>query len=334
MINVAIVGLGWWGRRIVASLDGQSEKLRIVLAVDARADAAAELPESQRPRTVTELNDALADDTIDAIILATPHSLHEEQILRCAEAGKHVFSEKPLTLTTASAKRVVAACNAANVVLGVGHMRRYEPALVEIKRLVDSGELGTLMHVESNFSHDLLADVDPADWRASADESPIPALSAMAIHLTDAYLHLFGPIEEVYALSTSRAGRWGAGDVLTVQFRFASGMTGSLSTLLVTPMYVRFQVFGGDAWVEALSDVHPGSEGVTRLTISRSGTERTSSELHSIDTVRANLEAFADAVEGRTPYPFTSAEKIGNVAVMEAVIQSAATNLPVSVEAA
>ncbi|MGI9258436.1 MAG: Gfo/Idh/MocA family protein, partial [Gammaproteobacteria bacterium] len=278
-IDVAIVGLGWWGRRIVSSLH-ESDKLRVSLAVDARADALDELPEEQRPRLVSELDDALTDDKIDAVILATPHSLHEEQILRCAFAEKHVFSEKPLTLTAAGAERVVAACDDSNVVLGVGHMRRYEPALVEIKRLIDAGELGTLMHVESNFSHDLLADVDPADWRASADESPIPALSAMAIHLTDAYLHLFGPIEEVYALSTSRAGRWGSGDVLTIQCRFASGMTGSLSTILVTPMYVRFQVFGADAWVEALSDVHPGAEGVTRLAVSRSGAERVSSELH------------------------------------------------------
>lgn len=330
MIDVAVVGLGWWGRRIVASLHGNSDKLRITLAVDSRANALDELPEAQRPRLVTELDDALANDDIDAVILATPHSLHEEQILRCAFADKHVFAEKPLTLTAEGAERVVAACEDAEVVLGVGHMRRFEPALVEIKRLIDTGELGTLMHVESNFSHDLLADVDPGDWRASANESPIPALSAMAIHLTDAYLHLFGPIKEVYALSTSRAGRWGSGDVLSIQFRFASGMTGSLSTILVTPMYVRFQVFGHNAWVEALSDVHPGAEGVTSLTVARSGAERTTSELHSIDTVRANLEAFADAIDGRAPYPFTNDEKIGNVAVMEAVIESARTGLPVS----
>ena len=242
---------------------------------------------------------------------------------------KHVFSEKPLTLNRAGAERVVAACEEAGVVLGVGHMRRYEPALSRMKQLVEQGDLGTLMHVESNFSHDLLANVDTADWRASAAESPIPALSAMAIHLTDAYLHLFGEIGEVYAYSTSRAGNWGAGDVLTVLFQFVSGMTGSLSTILVTPMFIRFQIFGSEAWVEASSDVHPGQEGITKLTIARTGSPHDVEELKSIDTVRANLEAFADAVDGRAPYPFTSAEKIGNVAVMEAIIESARTGKPV-----
>ncbi len=330
MIDTAIVGLGWWGRHIVGSLHDRSDKLRIVLGVDQRADALDELPETQRPRLVAELETALADPDIEAVILATPHSLHEQQIVRCAAAGKHVFVEKPLALNKASASRALAACEAANAVLGVGHMRRYEPALVEIKRLVDSGELGTLMHVESNFSHDLLANVDSNDWRASASESPLPALSAMAIHLTDAYLHLFGPISEVYAHSTQRLGNWGSGDVLTVQFRFESGMTGSLSTILVTPMYVRFQVFGSEAWVESLSDVHPGQEGVTRLTVARSGEARQTQELHSIDTVLANLESFADAVEGRAPYPFTRAQKLGNIAVMDAIIESARTGRPVA----
>lgn len=328
MIDSAIVGLGWWGRRIISSLHGHSDKLRVVLGVDPCADALDEVPREQRPRPATDLDTALADPGIDAIILATPHSLHEEQIVRCAAAGKHVFAEKPLTLDKAGARRAIDACENANVVLGVGHMRRYEPALVEIKRLVEAGELGTLMHVESNFSHDLLANVDPKDWRASESEPPIPALSAMAIHLTDAYLHLFGPIAEVYAHSTNRCGR--LGDALAVQLRFESGMTGSLSTILVTPMYVRFQVFGAEAWVESLSDVHPGQEGITRLTVARTGEDRQTQELDYVDTVLANLEAFADAAEGRAPYPFTSAEKLGNIAVMEAIVESARTAQPVA----
>ncbi len=330
MINAAIVGLGWWGQRIVSSLHGSSDKIRIVLGVDQRPDAGNKLPQEMRPHLVTNLHEALVNPKIDAVILATPHSLHEEQILRCAAASKHVFCEKPLALSKASAERARAACDAADVLLGIGHMRRYEPSLTAIKRLVDKNKLGSLMHVEANFSHDVLANLDPADWRAAAAESPIPALSGMAIHLTDAYIYLFGPIDEVFAYSTKRCSNWGSGDTLTAQFRFESGMTGSLSTILVTPMYVRFQVFGAEAWVEALSDVHPGQKGTTRLTIARTGKERQVQELNYVDTVLTNLEAFADAVEGRAPYPFTRVQKLGNVAVMEAIIKSARTGQPVT----
>jgi len=105
-------------------------------------------------------------------------------------------------------------------------------------------------------------------------------------------------------------------------------MTGALSTILVTPMYVRFQVFGSSAWVEARSDVHPGKDGITTLTIARSGAAKQVVELNAIDTVVTNLEAFAKAVENRAPYPFTRAEKLGNVAVMEAIVKSVGSGSP------
>jgi predicted dehydrogenase len=328
MIRVGVVGLGWWGQHILKSIQVRSTELTVIAAADPRTSALDAVDSDLRVPVSPSLDDLLNNADIDAIILATPHSLHEEQIIRVAKARKHVFCEKPLALTKDSAERAIYACETANVILGVGHMRRFEPAMVEIKQLIDSGELGTLMHVEANFSHDLLGDVDPADWRASELESPIPALSAMAIHLTDAYLHLFGPISEVFANSTSRLSLWGSGDTLAVQFRFESGMTGSLSTILVTPMCIRFQVFGSKAWVEARSDIHPGQDGITTLTIARSGEAKQVFELQYEDTVVRNLEAFAMAVEKRAPYPFTRAEKLGNVAVMEAIVKSAGSRSP------
>ena len=331
MISAAIVGLGWWGRHIVASLN-ENDKLRITRGVEPRLDVLNLLPsEAQFPIT-SSLDDALRDDEVDAIVLATPHSTHEEQIIRSAQAGKHVFAEKPLTLTRDSAERAINACDRAGVVLGIGHERRFEPAMEAIEELVRSESLGTLMHVESNFSHDLLANVDPKDWRASPTESPIPALSAMGIHLTDAYIHLFGPIREVFAQTSQRHSRWGSGDTLSVQFLFASGLTGYLSSLLVTSMFVRFQVFGSSGWVEARSNVHPGQEGITRLSLSRSDQNPKVRELKYRDTVIANFEAFADAVAGGTPYPFSREEKLGNVATMEAIVESACTGTPVRVE--
>lgn len=330
MIRAGIVGLGWWGRHIAACLD-RSDKLKLVRGIDTAAEGRAELSAKLGIPITADLDDALEDDSVQAVVLATPHSLHEEQILRCAQAGKHVFAEKPLTLTHAGAKRAQQACDSAGVILGVGHERRFEPAFAELKRLVDGRELGTLMHVEANFSHDLLAKLKPGDWRASVRESPIPALSAMAIHLTDALLYLCGPIREVFAYSTRRLGNWGAGDVLSLQLEFESGLTASLSTILVTPMYVRFQVFGSKAWAEALSDVHPGQPGVTRLTVSRTGEARAVHELAYVDTVKINFEAFADAVAGIAPYPISAEEKLGNIAVMEAVIHSAHTGRPAPV---
>jgi predicted dehydrogenase len=104
-----------------------------------------------------------------------------------------------------------------------------------------------------------------------------------------------------------------------------------MSSILVTPMYVRFQAFGSKAWVEARSDTHPGQPGTTTLTLSRTGQERVVRDLEYIDTVQFNLDAFADAVTGVAPYPITSAEKLGNIAVMDAIVESVRTGQPVQV---
>jgi len=327
MIRAAVVGLGWWGRTIVERLQ-DSRKLQVVRAVDVRSDAARPFAAAHGLPLSSALDEALADPGIEAVILATPHSLHHAQVLAAAAAGRHVFCEKPLALRRADAEAMVRACRARGLVLGIGHERRFEPALIEVKRLIEAGALGTVMHIEANFSHDKLAGVPAGDWRASKVDSPIPAITGMGIHLTDAFIHMLGDVAEVFALTARRVLEAEGGDVASVQLRFASGATGFLSCILVTPLYLRFAVFGSDAWVEARNDTHPDTPGPVTLTLCRRGGAPESRRFEWTDTVRANLEAFADAIEGKA-YPFTDAEMIANVAVLEALCESADTGRPV-----
>jgi predicted dehydrogenase len=324
----AIVGLGWWGRTIVQRLK-DSDKLRLVRAVDVRPEAAGPFAAEHGLALSASLPEALADPAVEAVILATPHSLHKDQVLAAAEAGRHVFCEKPLALTATDARAMVEACRARGLVLGIGHERRFEPALIEMKRLIDTGALGTVLHVEANFSHDKLAQVPPDDWRASPVDSPIPPITGMGIHLTDAFIHMLGEIAEVHTVSARRVLAAKGGDVASVAVRFKSGATGHLSCILVTPLYLRFAVFGSKAWVEVRNETHPDTPGPTTLTLCRAGGTPESRHFAWTDTVRANLEAFAAAATGQAAYPFTDAEKIANIAVLDALCQSAATGRPV-----
>lgn len=197
--RAAIVGLGWWGRTIVGRMK-HSDRLRIVAAVEAQPEAHRDFAASHGLALYGDYASVLAAPEIDAVILCTPNGLHTEQVAQAAAAGKHVFCEKPLALTRAEAERSVAACREAGVVLGIGHERRFELAMQEVRRLVRDGALGTVMHAEANFSHDKLSNVPPGDWRRSAKESPAAGMTAMGIHLTDAYVSLFGPVEEVYEI--------------------------------------------------------------------------------------------------------------------------------------
>ncbi len=137
MISAAIVGLGWWGKTIARTLAGGG-KLRLVRAVDVDPRA-GDWAREQGLSFSTELSEALADPAVEAVILCTPHSRHREQILAAAKAGKHVFCEKPLALTRRDAVDCVDACAAAGRVLAIVHERRFEPPILELRRLAASG---------------------------------------------------------------------------------------------------------------------------------------------------------------------------------------------------
>ncbi len=321
MINATLVGFGWWGQYIINSLK-DSPKIRICDVIDVNPDPIRDLVSQYQATLSSDFDNALKNPDSDIVILATPHSLHEQQVIAAAKAGKHVFCEKPLGLTHASAARSIAACENAGVKLGIGHERRFEPALMEIKRMVDAGELGTIMHVESNFSHDKLANVDIKDWRASEVDAPAAGMTGMGIHLTDAYLNMFGPITEVYAQTAQRLVQSKSGDVVSVQVRFKSGVTGYLSAVLVTPLFLRYQVFGSKAWVEARNETHPDTKGVTHLTVYRTGVDPVETTFEWVDAVRENFHAFADYVAESGEYPFTTEQKLANISVLEAICSS------------
>jgi predicted dehydrogenase len=328
MMQAAIVGLGWWGKHIIRRLQG-SEALQIVLAIDANP-ALASFAQEHGIAFDEALDAALADPRIDEVVLATPPAAHVQQVEAVAAAGKHVFCEKPLALTQADAERAVAACRRAGVLLGIGHERRFEAGMIEIRRLVRSGALGTIMHVEANFSHDKLAAVAAGDWRASAKEAPSAGMTAMGIHLTDAFIELFGPVKDVYAANTSRVAFKDNGDVVSAHMRFEGGATGYLSAILVTPLYLRFTVFGSEGWVELRPQTHPDTPGPATLVTHYRDGRRDKVTYEWTDTVRTNLETFAWAAQGKQAYPFLESELVGNIAVLAAISRSAATGLPVT----
>lgn len=330
MIRAAVAGLGWWGKHIVRRMR-DSDALRVITAVEANESHAGFAAEHGISFT-TDFSAVLRDPAIDAVILCTPHTLHTQQVLAVAAAGKHVFCEKPLALTRADAERSVDACRRAGVMLGIGHERRYEPAMAEVRRLVREGALGTIMHVEANFSHDKLANVPAGDWRTSPKDAPAAGMTAMGIHLTDLFVDLFGPMSEVYAATTSRVAYPDNGDVISVHARFASGATGYLNAILVTPLYLRFTVFGSEAWVDVRNESHPDTPGgAIHLVLQHRDGRQETREYQWTDAVRENLEAFARAAEGKGEYPFTDAQKIANIAALEAIARSAATNAPVAI---
>src|SRR2546429_4021684 len=130
MIRAAIVGLGRWGRSLVASVQGKSAQLRFVRGHTRTRASAEDFCRQHDVPLVDSYKQILADPDVDAVVLATPHSLHASQIIAAAAAGKHIHVEKPIALDRASADRAVEAAHKAGVVLAVGYCRRVYPSIV------------------------------------------------------------------------------------------------------------------------------------------------------------------------------------------------------------
>ena len=325
LINTAIIGLGWWGTHIVNSLQGKSDKIRFSKAVDIVPDPKLSFAQSKGIEITNDFAHVLGDSAIEAVVIATPHSTHEEQIVAVAKAGKHVFCEKPLALTLASAQRSVYACEKAKVVLGIGHERRFEPAMQKISQLINKNELGKIMHVEANFSHDKLANMEAGNWRLSSVESPAAAMTATGIHITDSYVDLFGPVEQIFAMTSKRNPANTNGDILNFNIKFKSGATGTFNSVLETPLYIRYAVFGSKAWVEVRDYCHPSEAGNTDIFICRNEDKIEKVSCKTVDTVKLNFEAWADAIAGIADYPFTNKQNLENIAIFEAICQSVET---------
>ena len=329
-LTVGIVGFGWWGRHIATRL-AQHAGFNLCGVAEPTEALWSDI-RALETEAVPDLDALLAMNGIEAVILTSPNDLHDAQVAACAAAGVHVFCEKPLSLTAAGARASVDACERAGVVLGIGHERRFEPAIEALKTALDAGELGTIMHAELAFSHNKLKDLGPDSWRTSKRFAPAAGMTQMGIHLTDLLIWFFGPVARVHAITADRELGWETGDIVTVQMQFQAGMIAQMQAILNTPHFLRTHIFGSREHIEIRNATHPDTPGgdVT-MTRYRAIDDQDTTRFDWSDAVTANLENWAAAIRGEADYRFTDAEKLHNIEVLEAIIRSADTGEVVEV---
>ena len=313
MINAAVIGLGRWGQSIVNAVQGKSRRLRIIRGVSKEPDVVRDFAATQGFELSTEFADAIADPRVQAVMLATPHSLHVDQICAVAAAGKPVWCEKPLALTRTDAERAVAACHKAGVVFGLGNNKRCFPAMRELKSLVDDGALGDILHIEGHFTNEHSTRV-AGGWRDDPNESPGGGMTGAGLHLLDAFVNLAGPVANVEARLFSRKPPPDPRDVATALVQFASGATGLLATVRAGPMFWRMHVFGTKGWAQAL--------GETTLIVAPMGQTPETRTYSEVDSLGVLLEAFGESIETGKPFPVSTAQMLDTVSAFEAVIAS------------
>ena len=320
MIHCAIVGLGRWGRNLVGAAHGHG-RLKLTRVVETDVERARSFCAEHELDLTGDFDAVLAENAIDAVLLATPHSLHLPQVIASAAEKKHVFCEKPLALRRDHAARMFDACGKAGVVLAVGHNRRFWPSMRALRDIVAGGDLGTILHIEGHNSNENSEAITDG-WRLSPEESPGGGLTGAGLHVLDAFVSLLGPARQVFARLNSRETGPPPRDSTVLSIDFANGVSGTLATVRATPFYWRVHVFGAKGSAEVLDEA--------TLVLRKSGGAPQVVKYPVIDSLAAELDAFADAVEKRHPFPVPQNQVLATLAAFEAALSSMKTGQPVA----
>jgi predicted dehydrogenase len=334
LIRAAIVGMGWWGRTIVESVQSDSDIIRFVAgATRTVSPEVTAFAEAQKLTLASDFKALLANKDIDAVVLATPHSQHSEQVIAAAQAGKHVFCEKPFALTKADADAAVTATKKAGVTLGLGYNRRFHPEMMALRDKIKAGDLGTVLHFEATMTFPNALFLKPEAWRAHREETPCGGLTPMGVHAIDGMIDLGGEIDQVFCQSFRRVVQVDSDDTTSMLFRMKNGASGYLGTITATGPGFSFQVYGskGSLRLEGMTHVAGASseERRTRLFSTAKwqpikGPAETW-DAARLDVTRTCLEAFGTAASGGTPFLIPTSEMVHGAAVTEAVVKSAAS---------
>jgi predicted dehydrogenase len=334
MIRAAIVGLGRWGRSLVASVSGKSEEIGFVLACVRTRASAEDFCRAHNLPLVDSYADVIRRPDVDAVALATPHSLHEAQALAAIAAGKHVFVEKPLTLDLKSARHVADAANKGGRVLAVGMNRRFHPSFVELHSRAQGGRLGRIIAMVAQHTTSTAQFVALDNWRAAPEEAPGGAFTAVGIHALDYMTALAGRARELRCV-TARNYPGRSDDTTTIMLQFAGGASGLIFCSVATATNFQFIAYGTDGLGEI------SRPNLSRLRFAPAATEAPTGpiaappdeilEFSGFDTLHAELTAFARAINKREPYPVPIEDVLHGMAVLDAIVLSARSGDTVAV---
>lgn len=247
-VGLAIIGTGAWSGAIGAVM-ANSEHVELVTCFDTIEEKRKAFGKKFGCDHDSSFENVLKRDDVAGVHLTTPNASHAEQAVLAARSGKHVFVDKPLANTIPDAKRMIAACRDANVVLMVGHHLRRLTGFRKIKDLIDQGALGEIVQVDANFSQNLGFALTPESFRWYGDDSGCPAgaLMTLGIHHADLFHYLFGPISDVFSFFSKLCIPAPVEDVTSTVFRFESGVLGYLGSNYASPKALWMYIYGTKA---------------------------------------------------------------------------------------
>jgi predicted dehydrogenase len=315
MTGIAIVGTGMWAPRLAEAAERAGLELATCFSRDEHRRA--EFAERFGCEPAASLADAIGHPAVAGVVLATPNDAHEEQVLACAERGRHVFVEKPIADTVAAGERMRRACADAALTLMVGHAFRRLGAARRVKELLDEGALGDVVLAEANMS--LPGTFKPEAWRAHRERNPGGPIMQLGIHHVDTLTYWLGPVERASGRFAHVQAAADIDDVGVVTLEFESGALAALTGSYVSPKTLSLRLFGTDGVLDYRTDfsVWPDAQALDAVTTLTLGGERV--EFDERDMLAEELAEFGSCIRGQAE-PETGADE--GIAALGAVLQA------------
>jgi len=330
-VGVAVIGTGMWGKRILAAVK-RTPSLQLVTCYNRNAEVRMAAASEFSCAAPESFEQAIHWEGVQGVLLITPNNVHAEQALACAEAGKHVFVEKPIADTLADGLAMGAACEAAGVTLFVGHGFRRLGAARKVRQILEEGRLGKIVLAEANFS--LPGTLSPDKWRYYRQTCPGGPLMQLGIHHADTLQYWLGPVTKVRGAFAHLATSAEIDDVGVAQLEFANGALGTLTSSYVSPKTYYLHLYGTESVLDYQTDmsIWPKADqmdSATTLTLrTKSAVEQV--EFEPRDMLVDELDEFARSIQGTTNPETGALEGLRALDVILSAIRSQETRTPIT----
>jgi predicted dehydrogenase len=327
-VRAAIIGLGRWGRSLVNAVHGKTDAIKFTAAFTRTRANAEDFCRERGIPLLARFEDALASPDIDAVVLATPHSQHAEQVMAAAVARKHVHVQKPLTLDRPSAEAAVGAVRRAGVVLAVGFNRRFHPSIIETRKRLADGRIGEVISMVGQHTTSTAQFIAHDNWRAQPEEAPGGAITAVGVHSIDHMIEFAGRVRDVLC-TTGRYVPGPSDDTTNIMLRFESGATGLLFCSVATATTFSFALYGSKGMAEISRPNLQRFRYVPISTQAPTGPVTAPPDeiiehpnFDQLDTLHAELVTFAGCIAQKKPYPVSIEQVLHGMEVFDAVVRS------------
>jgi predicted dehydrogenase len=315
-VRVACIGMGWWSD-VLADAVTRSSKLKIVACFSRSEDKRKAFAKKYGCQAAPSYEAILKDSGVEAIINTTPNDVHLETTRQAAQAGKHVFLDKPIANSVNDGRKITEVCLQAGVVLGLGYQRRRENHFRWVKKQIEAGVFGKMVNAEANISRDRLGQFDLTSWRYTAAGMPGGVMLQIGVHYADVLDYLIGPIKAVSGQFAQLVLPGDNPDVASLVFEHDNGALSTLNASYASASeYYLMNIYGKAA--TAYYDLHHG------LSWLKQGEKKpVAVPCEKNDTFVEELEEFAAAVRGGPPPEVGGDYATKSLAVIRAGIASA-----------